>query len=220
MRMSVRNTLVAGGFALVGALAGAGILFASGGNVINGCFKTQNGQLRVTDGSCLPSETPISWNQEGPQGIQGPPGPTGPTGPTGPRGPSSAVDGFKFPGNNTAITSTDANNPTVVLQFNVPGGALAITSKVNLHATAGTGGLVRCNTHTLTGYFDIGVASIGAGPGQTLEATESATFTAIEPTAAPLTIACYRINAVGPAPIAGLTEAVAISLEHTTLIGF
>jgi hypothetical protein len=60
------------------AFAGIG-----GGGVINGCYKTQNGQLRVIDpasGDCLPSETPISWNQTG---TQGPPGPTGPKGDKG-----------------------------------------------------------------------------------------------------------------------------------------
>ena len=72
------------------AIAG-GITYAfadiGGGGVINGCYKTQNGQLRVIDpatGHCLPSETAISWNQTG---TQGPPGPIGPQGPTGPQGP-------------------------------------------------------------------------------------------------------------------------------------
>jgi hypothetical protein len=59
--------------------------------VINGCYKTQNGQLRVIDpatGHCLPSETAISWNQNGPTGSQGP---TGPRGPTGPKGSPAAM---------------------------------------------------------------------------------------------------------------------------------
>lgn len=216
--MSLRRTSVIIGAVVVAAGAAAAITYASGSGVINGCFKAQNGQLRIdTNGRCLPSETPISWNQEG---IQGPSGPTGPTGPTGPRGPSSAIDGFKFEGNNTFITSTDRFNPTRVLAFTIPAGTFAITSKVNVHATAGTGGLVRCNTRTATGYFDIGVASIGAGAGQTLEATESATFTAIEANPGLLTIDCWRINAVGPAPFAGLTESVAIQIAQTTLIGF
>ena len=49
-----------------------------GGGVINGCYKSQNGQLRLIDpatDSCHPSETPISWGQTGTQGPQGPPGP-------------------------------------------------------------------------------------------------------------------------------------------------
>jgi hypothetical protein len=57
------------------------------GGVINGCYKLQNGQLRLIDpatDSCHPSETAISWSQTGPQGPAGPPGPAGPAGPPGP----------------------------------------------------------------------------------------------------------------------------------------
>jgi hypothetical protein len=42
-----------------------------GGGVINGCYKSVNGQLRLIDpatDSCRPSETSISWSQTGPQG--------------------------------------------------------------------------------------------------------------------------------------------------------
>jgi hypothetical protein len=74
---------------VVVAIAG-GVTYAvadiGGGGVINGCYKSQNGQLRVIDPAtdhCLPSETAISWSQTGPQG---PPGPTGPAGPQGPKG--------------------------------------------------------------------------------------------------------------------------------------
>jgi hypothetical protein len=58
--------------------------------VINGCYKSQNGQLRLIDPAtdhCLPSEKSISWSQAGPQGPPGPTGPTGPRGPTGAQGP-------------------------------------------------------------------------------------------------------------------------------------
>jgi Collagen triple helix repeat (20 copies) len=74
------------------AIAGA-VTYAfadiGGGGVINGCYKTQNGQLRLIDPAsdhCLPSETAISWNQTGTQGPPGPPGPKGDTGPQGPQG--------------------------------------------------------------------------------------------------------------------------------------
>jgi len=44
--------------------------------IIYGCYKQQNGQLRIVSASsqCLPSESPISWNIVGPQGPQGPTG--------------------------------------------------------------------------------------------------------------------------------------------------
>jgi hypothetical protein len=65
------------------AIAGAvtyGVAAIGGGGVINGCYKSQNGQLRLIDpatGHCLPSETAISWNQKGPTGPQGPKGDKG-----------------------------------------------------------------------------------------------------------------------------------------------
>jgi hypothetical protein len=92
------------------AIAG-GITYAvaeiGGGGVINGCYKSGSrgddddddrghrkgsGQLRVIDPAterCRRHETPISWNQTGPQGAKGDkgdPGPQGPAGPPGPRG--------------------------------------------------------------------------------------------------------------------------------------
>jgi hypothetical protein len=90
MHRRFRRVVLAVTVVAVTAIAG-GITYAfadiGGGGVINGCYKTQNGQLRVIDpatGRCLPSETAISWNQTG---TQGPPGPAGPAGPAGPQGP-------------------------------------------------------------------------------------------------------------------------------------
>jgi hypothetical protein len=46
--------------------------------VIHACYKTATGQLRVVDATdCLPAESPLSWNQAGPQGPTGPQGPEG-----------------------------------------------------------------------------------------------------------------------------------------------
>jgi hypothetical protein len=68
------------------------------GGVINGCYTAVSGNLRIVDGTtCLPKETPISWNQAGTPGPAGPAGPAGKngidgkdgaTGPTGPAGPA------------------------------------------------------------------------------------------------------------------------------------
>jgi len=156
--------------------------------------------------------------REGPQGDTGPQGEQGIQGPTGPRGPSDAYDGFKFPGNNTPITGTNAAR-TRVLTFNIPAGSFAVTSKVNLSGGSTTS-LVHCVTQTQTGYFDMGVSSIGTNGGETREDTQSTTFTAIESSPGPLTIDCWRINGIGDPPIAGLAEAVAIQVAHTQLFGF
>jgi hypothetical protein len=85
------SILAAAALALLSATAQSSVPDASG--VIHGCRKA-NGQTRVIDSAtetCSPSETPLQWNQTGPQGPIGPQGPTGPTGPTGPQGPAGPV---------------------------------------------------------------------------------------------------------------------------------
>jgi hypothetical protein len=58
------------------------------GDVINGCYQKNNGQLRIVNNTneCRPPEIPISWNAMGPPGSPGPQGIPGPTGPPGPPG--------------------------------------------------------------------------------------------------------------------------------------
>jgi hypothetical protein len=96
MHTRIRRVALAVTAGAIVAIAG-GVTYAvadiGGGGVINGCYKSQNGQLRLIDPAtdhCLPSETAISWSQTGPQGPQGDkgdPGPAGPQGPAGPAGP-------------------------------------------------------------------------------------------------------------------------------------
>ena len=63
-------------------------------NTIYGCVRGFTGILRIVSppGHCLPGESPISWNQTGPQGPQGQQGPKGDTGPMGPAGPAGVVN--------------------------------------------------------------------------------------------------------------------------------
>jgi hypothetical protein len=81
MRRRFRRVALAVSAVVLVAIAG-GVTYAvadiGGGGVINGCYKSQNGQLRLIDpasDNCLPSETAISWGQTGTQGPPGPPGP-------------------------------------------------------------------------------------------------------------------------------------------------
>ncbi len=207
MRKKLSYVLVA----LIAAAVTGGVSWAeSGGGTIQACVNDTNGNTRIVTAApadCRTHESAREWGIVGPQG------------PTGPRGPSDAYDGFKYPGNNTLITGTNAAR-TRVLTFNLPAGKFAITSKVNLSAGTSGGGLVHCLTQTKSGWYDMGVASIGPRAGETLESTEAATFTAQEATAGQLTIDCWRINPVGDAPIAGLAEAVAIQVESATYYGF
>jgi hypothetical protein len=66
--------------------------------VIHGCVSRLFGVLRIVNspGQCFNGESPISWNQAGPQGQTGPQGPKGDTGPAGPAGPAglTAVYGW------------------------------------------------------------------------------------------------------------------------------
>jgi hypothetical protein len=64
--------------AIVVVPVGGGVAYAvadiGSGGVINGCYKSVNGQLRLIDpatDSCLSSETSISWSQTGPQAPPG-----------------------------------------------------------------------------------------------------------------------------------------------------
>ena len=54
-------------------------------DVINACKNDRSGIIRIVDdvADCRGSETPLSWNTEGPQGEPGPPGPQGPPGSPG-----------------------------------------------------------------------------------------------------------------------------------------
>ena len=58
------------------------------GEILYGCYKKENGQLRLVNNTdqCLPSEMSISWNQKGAAGPQGPEGPAGAQGSGGLQG--------------------------------------------------------------------------------------------------------------------------------------
>jgi hypothetical protein len=110
-------------------LAG-GVAYASipDGGVIHGCYKTQNGQLRVIDsGGCGPSEAALDWNQTGPTGAQGA---TGPTGPSGPPGPSGTLAWAHVAGDGTILDSSGNVN---VFHFFAGGYCVGVTG-VTPHA--------------------------------------------------------------------------------------
>jgi hypothetical protein len=118
--------------ALVGGVAYAAIPDAAG--VIHACFKTDSGQLRVSDsGSCNPSETELSWSQEGPPGPPGPQGVQGPQGPAGPAGPGGDVlttlndDNLGLP-----IPIAPINVPVTIAALPVAAGSYAIDAVLNV----------------------------------------------------------------------------------------
>jgi len=105
--MRRRDLITAAAGALVATVLAGGVAWAAipgPGGVIQGCYKENNGQLRVVDtaSDCLPSELALGWNQQGlkgdagpqgeqglqgEQGIQGPKGDMGDTGEQGIQGP-------------------------------------------------------------------------------------------------------------------------------------
>jgi Collagen triple helix repeat (20 copies) len=70
--------------------------------VINGCYSTVTGALRVIDPSqgqhCLTKEAALLWNQVGPPGPTGAPGASGLPGPSGVPGASGAAGPSGVPG--------------------------------------------------------------------------------------------------------------------------
>ena len=77
-----KNRLLLAGAVLVVGGAAVGIAYAAipNGGVINGCYATSNGSLRVIDptsATCKSSETALNWDAHG---TQGPIGATGATG--------------------------------------------------------------------------------------------------------------------------------------------
>ena len=118
MRRRVRRVVLALTAVAFVAIAG-GVTYAvadiGDGGVINGCYKTQNGQLRLIDpatDSCHPSETAISWGQTGTQGPKGDKGDKGDPGPPGPKGDK----GDPGPGATPLFAVVDgrAATPTIV----------------------------------------------------------------------------------------------------------
>jgi hypothetical protein len=88
--------------ALAGGIAWAAI--PCPGRVINGCYKKNEGQLRVIDSrtdTCRPSEVAIAWNEQGVKGDKGDPGAPGRDGRDGRDGTSVTVEP-EAPGANCA----------------------------------------------------------------------------------------------------------------------
>lgn len=103
MRRILTVAAFTGALVLTATAATASIPSANG--VIHSCLQPNNGNItRVIDAeagqTCASNETPLNWNQTGPQGPAGEAGSTGPqgeTGPAGSQGPAGApgVSGYE-----------------------------------------------------------------------------------------------------------------------------
>jgi hypothetical protein len=107
--------------------------------VIYGCY-SKNGGLRVIDNStsqCLPTETPLAWNQTGPQGpagpagtqgLIGPAGPQGAQGPIGTQGPAGPSHGYIARGG--SFYAINSGFPVTLVTMTVPAGSYVIDATV------------------------------------------------------------------------------------------
>ncbi len=90
--------------AALGITAAVQASIPDAGGVIHGCYKTNQGTLRVIDPAqgqtCSNGESPLDWSQTGPAGAQGPQGQQGQQGPKGNPGPTyGAGTGIGLTGN-------------------------------------------------------------------------------------------------------------------------
>ena len=218
MRRRIRRVAMAITGVAVVAIAG-GVTYAvadiGGGGVINGCYKSQNGQLRLIDpaaDSCHPSETAISWSQTGPQG------PKGDKGDKGDPGASGASGSALLTGQATSLPSLGAgsivfrrasvNGVTAATTFVsdvaslTPGRALVARDlTVRILNDIPAGGSVRVELVANAGVFSDGGAPTALGCTITGTAGNDRTCTAPGPMAlSPAAIIFMRVSVGGAAP--------------------
>jgi hypothetical protein len=151
-RKSLTAIVVAACCALAGGIAYATI---PDGNLIHGCYKTENGQLRVIDsGNCGPSETALTWSQTGEAGPPGQSGPTGSTGAAGPPGPSGTLAWARVAADGTVLGSSGNINVFHIAPGNycigVTGGTPHAAMAV-LDARMNVGGTIQASVFHLSG---------------------------------------------------------------------
>jgi hypothetical protein len=105
------------------ALCTGGAVYASipdPQGVIHGCLAGGSGGTKLllvidtaVQATCLSGQTPIVWNQTGPQGVQGPQGQQGVQGSQGPQGPAGITNLVKRTGGVVAIPHTLVGSRTV-----------------------------------------------------------------------------------------------------------
>jgi hypothetical protein len=155
--------------ALVVGLMVAGLLVATAGfvaaqtsTVINGCYDNRTKVLRYlpSGSSCTAKETPISWNQVGPQGPPGPQGAQGETGPqglqgekgdTGAQGPRGPSDTYV---NEAHFVHLNENLSTVAHLTNLPAGKYLVSFSTELDNLGPTRASVTCGVQAGGGPID------------------------------------------------------------------
>ena len=229
MRFRTRLLLV---LVSVGLLATAGgIAYATipgDDGVIHGCYLTRTGLLRVIDpttSSCTSFETPIDWNQTGPEGPSGPQGPQGEPGPPGPQGPEGP-QGAPGPSGVSKVYIGDETFPQVlsvpdsggpIARINLPAGRFVLFASASFNNPGANEALVECHIEGLGGRgsgsdFGSRYATLGgAGNGRYFDAATIA----MQVTVLPDTPRSYDLHCLDNGGEVRVT-----SLIHPTLTAF
>ena len=144
------------------ALAAVPPINPIGGNgLISAAYQKVTGALRLVNGpgDVNPSETYVSWNQQGIQGIQGVMGPAGPAGAAGAAGANGPVGPQGPIGPTGANGATGATGPAGPAGNATALGGWDATSYIaNTRYTAVTDGFVLVQSHqdTISGNYLIG----------------------------------------------------------------
>ncbi len=126
-------SVAAAAFVLGVVVAGLGTSAAipDEGGVFHACVSKSSGTVRIVETTCKSSETPATWNAQGPAGPAGPMGASGATGQTGatgaegPRGPSDAF----IARNDGPVPVPTWPARTTVVDLDLPAGVYALFAK-------------------------------------------------------------------------------------------
>ena len=190
----------------------AGVTCYGADNVIYGCYKKVNGQLRIVKGpgQCRPPEVSIFWNQVGPQGPPGPQGPAGPPGPQGPPGPAGTGNMWITHQGTTPVVLSSTG--VQVLSLTVPAGTYAISAKVSVTNADAAPQSAQCMLST----GDLSLVEIEGGNdvGEMISLLDAATFTSDTP----IILTCFTLNGSAMDGVLGAIEVENLTTQSTQSI--
>jgi hypothetical protein len=179
----------AAALALAGGIAYAA---ATSDGTINACAGKTTGNLRLDTGNgCLPVESPIQWNQVGPQGPQGIPGPPGPSHADERFFARSLADPSTWLQIVSGTWPSIRPNMTHVLTMHLDPGNYAVTAEVIAGNYSGTGVVVCLLGNSTVGYT-VAQSGVGNGPGFGIQQTLEAQGIFPMPQAGDLELSCFN----------------------------
>jgi hypothetical protein len=190
------------------------------GGVIHSCYQTHSGRLRVisqhTGEHCRQSETPLTWNQQGPGGPPGPQGPRGAQGPAGPQGPGGQDIVASSPSNTNLSTVGGTVTPVVTIKLPTsPDGTHYVVTAQGDLVNFGPSDYTRCNlvvsgTQVAAVSTMVGdpAASGAQGPAAFLSPFALTGAVNVPATGATAVLGCWHDNTNGATPYVDVGAAV------------